>query len=96
MKAGYAGKRTMNTIKKNILIGILEDAVDQIKANAGMTNLGELETEIAALRTAFTADPDTATEANIDAAHDKLIALKVPDVDNMRQLWTQVDSEANP
>lgn len=86
----------MTNTRKNILIGILEDAIEQMKTATGMTNLGQVETEIAALRTAFTADPDTATEVAIDTAHDHLVALKVPDVDSMRLVWSQVDAEANP
>ena len=66
-------------------------AITDVKTAAGITDFGELDTEIAALKTAYDSDPTSVTEAQIDALHDKLAALSTPNLTNLNSLWSAVD-----
>lgn len=64
--------------------------------SASVANLAALETAVSSLRTAFTTDPATVTAAQIDAAADKLKALKFPTLTTITDVFTEADKEANP
>jgi len=84
----------MSDEKKLILIMMMLSAIGTMKTAAGISDLGELDTEAAALKTAYDTDPASVTEAAIDALHDKLAALKTPDLNSVTLLWKEADQVA--
>ena len=73
----------MTNVDKNVAIASMERVLQDAKEAAGIATLAALETEVAGLRTAFTTDPATATDAAIGAAATKLQKLKLPSVDDV-------------
>ena len=57
----------LNLIDKNLLIAVLEKAIDFIHLRAEITSLDDIETALVALRSAYDADPDAVTAEQIEA-----------------------------
>ena len=79
---------------KNLAIARMEVSLQDAKENAGIADLGELDTEVAALRTAFTTDPTTVTEVQINDAAQKIRKLSFPSLDSSRDVFTEAATEA--
>jgi len=84
----------LENYEKEAALCMLEKVAADAKARAGITDLGEIDTEITALRTAFDADPDTCTPANLKATKDKIGALRFDSVNSTQSLWVEIDAEA--
>ena len=76
------------TIDKNLLIAALESALLYAQNSAGVTTLEDLTAQIAELRTAFSADPDTVTDDMLEAMIATLQALEIPDPAQLARLLT--------
>jgi len=57
----------LNLIDKNLLIAVLEKAIDYVHLRAGIMTLDDVETALVALRAAYNADPDAVTADQIEA-----------------------------
>jgi hypothetical protein len=73
----------MTTIDKNLAIASLERVIQDAREAAGVASLAALETEVAGLRTAYTTDPATVTDAQIGATANKMSALTFPSMDDV-------------
>jgi hypothetical protein len=84
----------MTNTDKNLAIARLEVSLQDAKEAAGVATLGEIETGIAALRTAYDADPTTATETMINDAAQQVRKLIFPSLDSARDVFTEAATEA--
>ena len=75
-------------IDKNLLIASLESALIYAQHSAGVSSLEALTTQIAALRSAFDADPANVTESMLESMIAKLQALEMPDPEKLSRLLT--------
>ena len=57
----------LNTIDKNLLIAIMEKALDYVYTRASIESLNEIETSLGNLRVAFDTNPDAVTAEQIEA-----------------------------
>lgn len=80
----------MNLIEKNLIIAALECSLANGKAAAGITTLTDIETTLAALRTAYTTDPATVLEKDLWTCYAKFRRLQFPNVENL--WWAFLDS----
>lgn len=74
---------------KNLAIASMERSIADAVEAAGVVSLSALETQIAALRTAFNTDPATVTGAQIDAAAVALGKLVFPSLSNISAVFTE-------
>ena len=72
----------------------LEKLVGDAKERAGIADLGELDTEVAAHRALFDADPATVVIADLAATKDKVTALRIDSITSASSLWSEIDTEA--
>jgi len=84
----------MTDIKKNELIAQLESAVEDAQTGAGVASLAEIETEVAALRTACTADPATVTETALVAARTKIEGCNFGSIESSSSEWAEAIAAA--
>lgn len=82
----------MTTIDKNLAIASLERTLNDAKEAAGVASLAALETEVAGLRTAFTTDPATVTDAQIGATVNKVTKLAFPSVNDISSVVREATS----
>ena len=80
---------------KNLLIATMERSLADGKEAAGVATLAEVETGIAALRTAYTTDPATVTAAQLVAARTKLEKLVFPSLTNVTAVFSEASVEAS-
>ena len=80
----------MTTTKKNLIIATLECSLANGKAAAGITTLTDIETTLAALRTAYTTDPATVREKDLWTCYAKFQRLQFPNVENL--WWAFLDA----
>ena len=80
--------RMFTQVDKNLLIAALESALLYARNSAGVSSLDDLTAQIAALRTAFDANPDNVTDAQLDAMIATLQALEIPDPATLSRLLT--------
>lgn len=81
--------------QKNQMITILENSLDGAQAGAGVTaSLDEIETAVAALRTAYDTDPDTVLAADLVAALDMEDGCVFSNLTSNTALINAVRSEA--
>jgi hypothetical protein len=85
----------MTTSEKNLAIATLERALESAKTLANIAAMSDIETGVAALRTAYDTDPATVTAAQIDTAADQVKAFRFPSLDSVRDVFTLADTEAN-
>lgn len=78
----------LTTIDKNLLIASLESALLYAQHSAGVDSLEDLTAQVAALRSAFTADPATVTDAQLETMLATLQALDIPDPAKLSRLLT--------
>lgn len=71
----------------------LKKVIADAKDKAGVVDLGEMDTDAAALQTAFDADPATVTATMLTALRTKIEGLTFNRVDSGSELWTEVASE---
>jgi hypothetical protein len=80
---------------KNLLITQLEVALDDAQAGAGVTSsLDEIETAIAALRTAYTADPASVTAQALLDAKAMVVGCKFGDTGSATTVWAEAVQDA--
>ena len=85
----------MTNSEKNLLVSSLENALEDAQAGAGVSaSLDEIETAIAALRTAYDTDPDTVTAANLVAAIDMVLGCSFSSLSNIAAVISTARSEA--
>ena len=80
----------MTVIEKNLIIAALECSLANGKAAAGITTLTDIETTLAALRTAYTTDPATVLEKDLWTFYAKFQRLQFPNVENL--WWAILDA----
>ena len=80
----------MTVIEKNLIIAALECSLANGKAAAGITTLTDIETTLAALRTAYTTDPATVLEKDLWTFYTKFQRLQFPNVENL--WWAVLDA----
>lgn len=80
------------TTDKNLLIASMERFIQDGVESSGAASLAALESEVAGLRTAFTTDPATVTAAQINAAYDKLKALRFPSLTTVSDVFTEASA----
>lgn len=80
--------------EKQLAIAQLKKIIGDAKENAGITDLGEVDTELAALETAYAADPATVTATAIEAVRTKIASLSFAAVTSLSTLWNEVTTEA--
>ena len=80
----------MTVIEKNLIIAALECSLANGKAAAGITTLTDIETTLAALRTAYTTDPATVFEKDLWTCYAKFQRLQFPNVENL--WWAFLDA----
>lgn len=71
----------------------LKKVIADAKDKAGVSDLGELDTDAAALQTAFDADPATVTATMLVDLRTKVEGLTFNRVDSGSELWTEVNAE---
>ena len=79
----------LSTQDKNVLIASIERSLADGKEAAGVATLAAIDTEVAGLRTKFTADPETVTGAEITTTNDKLTKLVFPRTDSIAAVFTE-------
>jgi len=85
----------LSNIKKNELVAQLESAVEDAQEGSGVTtSLSEIETAVGALRTAYIADPDTVTAANLIAARAMIEGCNFGSLSSSSSEWTEAEAEA--
>ena len=80
----------MTVIEKNLIIAALECSLANGKAAAGITTLTDIETTLAALRTAYTTDPATVIEKDLWTCYERFRRLQFPSVENL--WWAYLDA----
>jgi len=80
--------------EKQLAIAQLKKIIGDAKENAGITDLGEIDTELSALETAYATDPATVTATNIEALRNKIGSLSFAAVTSLSALWNEVTAEA--
>jgi hypothetical protein len=86
---------TFTDAEKNLLVSALEKSLEDAQEGSGVTaSLDEIETAIAALRTAYDTDPATCTAANIVAAIDMVLGCTFSSLSNHAAVITEARSEA--
>ena len=81
--------------QKNELVCQLEVAFEDAQAGSGVTaSLDEIETAIAALRTAYDLDPDTVTAANLVAAKAMVEGCSFGSLSSSAGEWQAAAAEA--
>ena len=78
----------LTSVDKNLLIASLESALLYAQNTVGVSSLEDLTTQIAALRSAFAADPENVTESMLESMIAKLQALEIPEPDKLSRLLT--------
>lgn len=82
--------------EKNLLVSALEKSLEDAQEGAGVSaSLSEIETAIAALRTAYDTDPDTCTAVNIVAAIDMVQGCTFPSLSNQSSVISEARTEAS-
>lgn len=82
--------------EKNLLVAALEKSLEDAQEGAGVSaSLSEIETAIAALRTAYDTDPATCTAANIVAAIDMVQGCSFPSLSNHSAVITEARAEGS-
>jgi len=71
----------------------LKKVIADAKDKAGVSDLGELDTDAAALQTAYDADPATVTATMLVDLRTKVEGLTFNRVDSGSELWTEVNAE---
>ncbi len=84
----------LSTDEKGMAIYQLSKIITDAKDDGGVSNLGEIDTDIAALKTAFAANPSTVTAAALNALKNKVTLCKFSSVNSSTSLWTEVATEA--
>lgn len=74
---------------KNLAISAMERSIADACEAANVASMASVETQIAALRTAFASDPATVTGAQIDAAATMLSKLVFPSFTNITAVFTE-------
>lgn len=80
--------------EKQIAIIQMKKVIADAKEAAGVADLGDYDTDVAALETAFGTDPATVTATSIQALRDKISALSFARTDSLSSLWSEVATEA--
>lgn len=81
--------------KKNELIAQLESAIEDAQAGSGVTtSLSEIETAVAALRTAYAADPATVTEQALIDAKAMIEGCQFGNLASSATEWNAAEAEA--
>lgn len=80
--------------EKQLAILQLKSIIADAKVSAGVADLGEYDTDVTALETAYAADPATVTAANIQALRTKISALSFGRTDSLSALWNEIATEA--
>jgi hypothetical protein len=81
--------------EKNLAIAQLKKVIGDAKESAGIADLGEVDTDMTALETAYGTDPATVTATNIQALRDKIGNLSFAAPTSLTALWSEVQSEAD-
>ena len=77
----------MTDTKKNELICQLESGLEDAQTGAGVTSLAEIETAVAALRTAYDTDPATVTEQALLDARTMIEGCNFGSIDSSAGEW---------
>lgn len=77
---------------KNLLIATMERFIQDGVETSGAASLAALESEISGLRTSFGTNPTNVTPAQINAAYDKLKALRFPSLTTVSDVFTEAAS----
>ena len=77
---------------KNLLIASMERFIQDGVESSGAASLAALETEVSGLRTAFGTAPESVTAAQINAAYDKLRALRFPSLTTVSDVFTEASA----
>ena len=80
--------------EKQITILKMKKVIEDAKTAVGVSDLGDFDTDVAALEAAFAADPATVTAINLIALRDKISGLKFERTDALSALWNEVQAEA--
>lgn len=80
--------------EKNLAIAQLKKVINDAKDTAGISDLGEVDTELAALETAYASDPATVTATSIQDLREKIGNLSFAAPTSLSALWSEVASEA--
>lgn len=79
--------------EKQMAILQLKKSIADGKEASGVADLGEYDSDVAALEAAYAADPATVTATAIQALRDKITNLSFPRTDSLSSLWTEVAAE---
>ena len=77
---------------KNLLIATMERFIQDGVESSGAASLAALETEVSGLRTAFGTAPASVTPTQINAAYDKLRALRFPSLTTVSDVFTEAST----
>jgi len=85
----------MTDIKLNELVCQLESAVEDAQTSSGVSSsLSEIETAVAALRTAYDTDPATVAVADVVAARDMIQNCSFGSLASSSNEWALAEAEA--
>jgi hypothetical protein len=71
-------------------IAAMECAIERALQNANISTFDQIEDAVFSLRTRFDADPDSVSESDIAYVYLMIKAAKVPSIENIRWLWSNM------
>ena len=86
----------LTTTDKELALTKLEKLLADAKERASVATVAALETDVAAVRTKFDADPATVTAVELNTAKNHIAAFYFDSAVSMSDIWTEINTEANP